>query len=233
MNYPKICFAIAALSALIALTSTSQAAPITLQVKSFIQAVDLTDPTEFDPDAKPCQATMSAVVTCGTIGGEQPDTGSKGGGNYRLWSEVKADVTCSGNKISKWEIHPVDYDAANEFVFITTSGEINPALKATPGLSGASTVDSVTFNYRMRGQPNVLGNATMNAVKPRTCTFIWHRIEGKLSCKNGKPQLAATLQASGFPSHRLWVDGDLVKAFPQGPFKSLWSCSPADPTLVK
>lgn len=228
------CLPIAAiLLALAGAPASALAATVMAQVKSFIATVDLTDPKQFDPGSKSCQTAMAALVNCGTIGGEDPKAPSKTDGGYRLWSEVKADATCAGDKVTGWNIAPVSIDAGNEFVFITTSADLSPSLRATPSQAGSSPVDKISFSYRMRGQPNVAANKLMSEVKPRSCSFIWHVVEGNLSCKAGKPVLNATLRGSGFPSHRLWIDGKLVKDQPQGPFDKLWRCDAIDPTLVQ
>jgi hypothetical protein len=220
-------------STLVVMPQTLLAAQVTVQVKSFIRLVDLMDPKQFDPDAKTCQAAMAAIVTCGTVGGEDPSAGGKADGGYRLWSEVKADVECSANKVARWNLLPVVHDAGKEFGFLPTSGEISPALSAVPSLKGATSVDRVTFKYRMRGQPNAAGNKVMNEVKPRSCTYIWHDVDGAISCKDGKPEMTVSMRASGFPSHRLWINGKRAQDIAQGPFKSLWACDPFEPSLVK
>src|SRR3954451_15457366 len=54
-------------------------------------------------------------------------------------------------------------------------------------LSGVSQgIDKISFSYRMVGEPAALANKMMNTAKPRTCTFIWHRVEGEVSCRNGE-----------------------------------------------
>jgi hypothetical protein len=214
-------------------SSASHATEVLLQVKSFIKAVDLRDPKQFDPGSKTCQAAMAAIVNCGTIGGEDPKSGSRADGEYRLWSELKAQVTCTGNKVVKWDVAPVTFNVGREFGFVSTMGEIDPGLTGTPALKGASAVDRVNVRYRMRGQPNGAANQLMNNVKPRSCTFIWHTVDASLACKNGTPEVVGSLRASGFPSHRLWVDGRLAKEVPQGPFNNLWTCDVLDSTLVQ
>lgn len=214
-------------------SSAAHAEEVVLQAKSYIRKVDLFDPKQFDPGAKGCEAAMAAIVNCGTIGGEDPKQGTQASGEYRLFSEVKADIQCSGNKVAKWTISPAIIDAGKEFGFLSTTAELRPGLAASPGSSGAAAADKVTLHYRMRGQPNEAGNVLLNQVKPRTCTYIWHAIDATLTCKDGKPQATASMNASGFPSHRLWVNGKLVKDAPQGPFDNLWNCDVDEPSIIK
>jgi len=230
----RSCLAWALLGGLSALIPChGHAAEVIVQAKSFIRTVDLTDKNQFDPGAKSCQAAMAAVVACGTLGGEEPPSGANDSKQFRLWTQLKANVECSGDKVSKWDIRPVVIDTGNEFVMVTTSGDLSPGLAASPSASGTSAVSKVDFSYRMRGQPNAAGILLMKGVKPRTCTYINHSISGSLSCKQGAPVVTASLKGSGFPSHRLWVNGALVKDLPQGPFDNLWKCDPAEPTFVK
>src|SRR5262249_37902380 len=78
----------------------AEAETISIQAKSYIAPVNLLDPNQFDNDAQSCQAAMAAVVNCGTLLGENPPDGAKSSRNYRLWSEVLVDATCTGNKVA-------------------------------------------------------------------------------------------------------------------------------------
>jgi hypothetical protein len=215
----------------------SAAQTLLLQSKSFIAAFDLNDPGQFDPGwfgAPHCrQALMGAVVTCGINGGENPFDGESMSGNFRLRSEVRVDASCSGNSIMQWNIVPVAVETGTEFFVFTTTGEfLGPY--AHPAPSGSGPVDEVTFEYFMRGKPNIVGNAAMWAAKPRTCTYIWHSVQGSLSCSNGALVDRLTYNGSQFPSHRVWKNRmTLVADMPQGPFKNLWVCAPSDPDYVQ
>lgn len=223
---------VALLTAALGPVATASAETLSLQVKSYISSVNLLDPNQFDPDAKSCQAAMAALVNCGTLNEDPPD-GKKASKDYRLWSEVTIDATCSGNKLSKWDMKPVQQDFGSEFVIFSTTGNLAKPLTATPALKGSTPTDKVDFGYRLRGQPNQAGIDVMNKVKPRTCSFIWHEVAGTLSCQSGKPVLTANLNGSKFPSHRLWSAGQPIKQNQQGPFKNLWKCSPTDPLMVQ
>jgi hypothetical protein len=206
--------------------------PISIQAKSFIALVDLTDSSQFEPGSKSCQTAMAAVVDCGTLN-ENPLDGSKGSGAFRLRSELTGTATCTGANLTNWSLGPVQQDFGSEFVVFATSGDLAKPLTAVPGTKGSAPVAKITFNYRLRGQPNAAGVAAMNAVKPRTCSFIWHAVSGTLSCQSGKLVVAAAIGGSKFPSHRLWVQGKAVQTVPQGKFKNLWNCDPANPALVQ
>lgn len=214
-------------------SNLAEAETISIQAKSYIAPVNLLDPNQFDNDAQSCQAAMAAVVDCGTLLGENPADGAKSSRNYRLWSEVLVDATCTGDKVATWKISPVAQDFGPEFIFISTTGDVAKPLKVVPSISGSSAVDKVTLSYRLRGRPNVAGVAVMEAVKHRSCSYIWHEVSATLTCQKGKANVAAGLLGSGFPSHKLWVGGKQAVATSQGPFKSLWKCDAIDPTAVK
>jgi hypothetical protein len=204
-----------------------------IQAKSYIARVDLTNLKQFDPGLRMCtEIFMSAVVTCGTHLGENPADGTKASGNYRLWSNLTADIGCVDNKVAAWNFKPVETDFGKEFWVISTSGDLEP-LQVSPSASGKKANDRITFSYRMRGQPNEKANATMRAVKPRTCTFIWHEVSGSVVCQSNKATVEVNLRGSAFPSHRLWLQGGKVTEIAQGPFSKLWECDPKDPTSVQ
>jgi hypothetical protein len=216
-----------------ALDGIAEAEVLSVQAKSFIAGVNLADASQFDSDAKSCEQAMAALVDCGMTLGENPADGLKSSGNFRLRSELSVNATCSANKIASWQFDPIKQDFGAEFVFLATSGDLIKPLKALPDLKGNVQVDKVTFSYRLRGRPNALGVDAMNKVKPRTCSYIWHEISGNFTCRDGKVVIAADITGSGFPSHRLWVQGKKVAEVPQGPFKNLWKCDSTDPISVK
>jgi hypothetical protein len=210
----------------------ASAAMLSVQAKSYIASVNLLDPSQFDPDAKSCQQAMAAVVDCATLN-ENPVDGTQGSKEYRLWSQLVVDVTCSGEKVASWQLHPVQQDFGSEIVIFATAGDLSKPLKVQPSQSGKSPTDKVSFSYRLRGRPNDAAVAVMNLVKPRTCSYIWHEVAGTLACRQNQPQIAATITGSKFPSHRLWVGNMKVKDVAQGPFKNLWRCDPTDPSSVQ
>lgn len=205
---------------------------ITVQAKSFIAKVDLTDPSQFDT-ASACGERFNAfAVNCTLWGGEDPQDGGVDSGNFRLFSQLNVQATCSGNKVASWSIGGLATSFGKE-AFFQTSGNVSKPLQAVPSMSGAVPVNSVDFSYRVRGQPIDRVNQALAAARPRTCTYIWHEVRGSLKCAGGAPTVVASINGSGFPSHRLWIGGDLQKDLPQGSFKLLWQCDPLDPTSVK
>lgn len=232
MSMRKHTFACAVVIWTLVSAVSATAETITVQVKSYISSVNLLDPNQFAPGSRSCQAAMAAVVNCGTLN-ENPVDGMKASGDYRLWSEVKIEVDCKGANVSSWNIKPVDRAFGSEFAVFATKGDLSKPLTAKPAKQGNSAIDKVTFQYRLRGQPHTAGIEAMNAVKHRTCSYIWHEVNGSLTCSAGRPIVTADLNGSAFPSHRLWLAGKKEKEMAQGPFKNLWVCDSSDPSSVK
>lgn len=213
---------------------------LTVQAKSFIKGFSLRDPAQYDPGwftSRSCiEPIMAAVVECGMLGGENPTDGSLATGNYRLRSEFTAEVTCSGNKITNWNVHPVATNWSGEFLVFSTTGEFLPWPGVSPAASGSTPIDQITIGYGMRGKPNIGGNILMWITKNRTCPYIWHRIQGTLTCQGGVLKDTLSYSGSSFPSHRFWTN-NVPPAPPyeisQGPFRNLWICDPNAPEYVK
>jgi hypothetical protein len=85
----------------------------------------------------------------------------------------------------------------------------------------------------MRGRPHAATLAAFYVHSYRSCTWIWHRVEGTVSCSAGRPSVEVSLSGSRFPSHRTWINGTMATFREQGPFENLWSCSPTDPSRVR
>lgn len=207
----------------------ANARSITVAAKSYIATIDLSDPDQFDEDAKGCEQALAAVINCATMG-EDPEEGTKESGEYRIWSSTTIDVTCDGDTVKSWRSSGIQTAFGTEFAIFATSGEISEPLKFEPSRGPAEEVE---FDFRVKGRPNAVAIAAMSVVKPRTCTYIWHRAKGRLTCSNGDPEISAKIEGSQFPSHRLWVDEEQVSEVEQGPFRELWVCDPNDPFSVK
>lgn len=203
-----------------------------VETKSFIARIDTAIPGQFDPANAGCQSVMAKVINC-TLNGEDPATGSAAAADFRLRSAVTIDATCNAGKVTAWTFSPVSTATGNEMVWLTTTGGLAAPLKVMPAAPGGAPTASVGFVYRMRGQPNVVGNIAMEKAKHRTCTYIWHQVDGHVTCKGNSAVVDYTVSSSAFPSVRSWKDGKLVQQIDQGPFKSLWECDPADPTSVR
>lgn len=69
-------------------------------------------------------------------------------------------------------------------------------------------------------------------VYPRTSRYIWHTLFGELGCPDGKGKAYVSLLGSKFPTHRVWVDGELRDTKDQGRLRDLWTPHPQDSTRV-
>ncbi len=215
-----------------AVLNPAEADPVLIQTKSFIARVDITDSSQFADDASCKQGAMAALIDCAMLLGENPKNGDVASGDFRLYSQLSGQATCSGNQIANWSLSPVTIKSGNEFIFLATQADLSPALSVKPAATG-SNAPLVSFSYRMRGAPNDAGISLMNKVKHRTCSKIWHRVDGELRCVSGKLQVKYAVKSSAFPSVRSWNSGAVAVDRPQDPFKSLWDCDNSEADLVR
>jgi hypothetical protein len=164
---------------------------------------------------------------------ENPPTSDPEVPNYRLWSRVKFDVTCRGASISNWSASPLESRFGKEGR-LESVGETMKALSTVTDPAGPPAAKKkVSFSYAIKGRPNALTLPAFEAIRPRSCTWIWHEVSGDITCRAGKPAVELKLMASKFPSHRAWMDGMKSKDVPQGPFENLWKCKDANSGLVQ
>lgn len=205
---------------------------LTVETKSFIGLVALDDPSQFD-DGKRCSETVTALaIDCAMRLGEDPKTGSASTNDFRMRSALTVDATCAGGKLSSWQFRPMEVNAGPEMRVLQTTAELSSPLKAAPAASGTGPTAQVDFSYRVRGKPNMVAAFAMRMTKPRACDYIWHQVDGRLFCRGNVPAVDYKVAGSAFPSVRSWLAGKQASERLQGPFKSLWVCSPSDPTSV-
>jgi hypothetical protein len=161
---------------------------------------------------------------------ENPPDGGKGSAQYRLWSQVTVTGRCQAGKVVEWSI------AAPEIAFgkegpLDAVGEFLTPLSAQPGIKGSTPQASISFQYAVKGRPHLLTTPAFDGIRPRACTWIWHKVNATVACSGNTLVVRPSLTASGFPTHRLWQDGKLTAEIPQGPFENLWICS-STPGLV-
>lgn len=212
---------------------------VKVQVKSYI--AHMAGPGEPN-DQPPSEATKKALgfdglgqtrtdaylfmLATDKLFSEKPSDGEKASGQFRLWSQLTGDVTCEVNKVKSATFTPVEAAFGKEGP-LDSVGEVER--QVAPKLADGKA----TFSYRVRGRPHNSSIAAFTAVRPRSCTYIWHDVAGVVTCQGGVPSTKITLQASAFPSHGVWVDGKSHVGVMQGPFENLWKCDPTDATRVK
>lgn len=221
------------------LSSTLSAKEVKIQVKSFIR--HMAGPGE--PNSQPpSEATKKALgfegltqtrtdaylflLATDKMFSEEPPNGDKASAQFRLWSQVVADVTCDANKVVATTFKPLDTSFGKE-------GPLNSVGDVSRALTSKMEGNVATFSYRVRGRPHNSSIVAFTAVRPRSCSYIWHDVSGVVTCTGGAPAVKVTLTASAFPTHKVWVNGKLQAEQPQGPFENLWKCDPADSTEVQ
>jgi hypothetical protein len=110
---------------------------------------------------------------------------------------------------------------------------MNPLKTVTDPVGPPAAKKKVSFSYGIKGRPNAITLPLFEAIRPRSCTWIWHEVSGDITCKAGKPNVELKLLASKFPSHRVWIDGVKLNDVSQGPFENLWMCKDATSGLLQ
>jgi hypothetical protein len=164
---------------------------------------------------------------------ENPSTGDPEMANYRLWSRVKFNVTCQGASISAWSVSPLESRFGKEGHLEALGATLKALSTVTDPAGPPAAKKKVSFSYSIKGRPNAVTLPAFEAIRPRACTWIWHAVSGDITCRDGKPMVQLNLNASKFPSHRVWIDGVKSKDVPQGPFENLWNCKDANSGLVE
>jgi hypothetical protein len=106
--------------------------------------------------------------------------------------------------------------------------------------SSFSTASALYFTWMVKARPHPLAEPTVfTPVRDRLGhVYIWHRIDGQITCNCGSPSVSLSLSGSRFPSAAVYfrVDGSgpsLGAYNPQGAMARLWDPDPFDPTLVR
>jgi hypothetical protein len=143
--------------------------------------------------------------------------------DFRLLISKKWNWCCEDGKLKSARGSDVTTDFGVEYVpWWFKEREVNP----TGGkLDGRFQSDDSGFyaSWGVWGKPHPVANAGLLAFKVRTESRIWNEIEIDVRCTGGnETRMAVKIRGSIFPSHRLWVDKELVSTLIQGPFTKLW-----------
>ena len=197
-------------------------------VKSFIRKIDTSSVLECSGNM---ERLFAGLTNCQYA--EDPKTPHANTSDFRLFSRMPLQAQCdSAGNISTWRFEPPTAQFGREGWILSAEGDFGRRLTAIPGTTGTNA-KTVSFDYLLKGRPNALTKPAFLLVRARSCDYIWHHVQGVLSCSGSKPQVAVTLTGSKFPSHRAWV-GDVQKQnLDQGPLSNLWSCDKDDATLVQ
>jgi hypothetical protein len=200
-----------------------------LTVKSFIKTVDV---SSMSAEARRRGAQVFAWITNANVS-ENPMTPSPDSGDYRLWSQVAAVVSCRGDTITSWRTSNLAHRGGTELRILDSETSVLSSLNVTPSPQGTDDRKDLNFSYAIKGKPNDAVLPSLQVVQPRTCYNIWHRVRAVATCRNGVAQLDTQLSGSRFPSHRVWINEDVKTTIDQGPFSNLWDCDPSAPDMVR
>lgn len=152
---------------------------------------------------------------------------------YRLYSERTFRVSCLSGRIVKVVPSGLDTDVGPECFPGTSACLVPPALTISGIAAGSSGLNTFDFSWRAKGSPHLAAEPAFQLVCPRISRFIWHTVSGRLACGPSGINVSVNLSGSRFPSHRVWVNGRVVRDIPQRDFNNLWVPNRSDLTLVR
>lgn len=174
---------------------------------------------------------LEFAILLDTLMSEDPSSRSSATGDYRLWSELQVHGLCSTDTLLSYFVQLPSTRFGTE-LGLETSGTLVQPLSISPTASGGAT-QTLKVAFEVRGRPNVAALPSFNLIRPRTCTWIWHRVSVEVKCELGNLTATGSIQGSKFPSHRLWIGENVSMSIEQGPFESLWVCQATDPSIVE
>lgn len=212
-------------------------------VKSYIAPIgDRLGPTPMKPGMV-VRADVNfrlAAVTTDAGFSEDPQTEDRSEGLYRLYTHVGLIAACRGSRMVRHEVGTVQHAVGTEpsrplaNVIALYPDPMIVTQRAARELPGAA---GVTFGWFGRARPHFLAEPFFTSVAGRgEAVYIWHDLNVTVRCGAQGPEVdyaATRLTGSGFPSHRLWINGQLVRTIPQGPFANLWRPDPTRPELIR
>jgi hypothetical protein len=200
-----------------------------LTAKSFIMRLDL---SSMSVESRPRAERAFAWLTNQNFS-ENPTTPAPDSRDFRLWSQVTLVVTCRGNAIASWKASSLAHRGGTELRILDAETSPLEAPKFMPSQQVDEELGSLELSYAIKGRPNDLAAASIQAIRSRTCENIWHRVRATAVCRDGEGQMEVAITGSRFPSHRIWVGDNVKSTVNQGPFSELWACDPGAPDLVR
>lgn len=176
------------------------------------------------------QALAFALVTDGLFS-EEPSSDGLETGDFRLLSKLKMTARCQDNSIQTYSIAPLQTRFGKEGP-LESEGKISVPPKVLEQ-KAAEKIESLVVNYEVTGRPHAAALPPFNLIQPRSCSWIWHAVEAKLSCSAGQLVTSAKTKGSQFPSRKTWLNSILKEDVEQGAFDRLWVCNANDPTRVE
>lgn len=224
--------------------STGQPSKVTIAAKSFIARMAT---PEAVAAGKPDEETNARLGFADLVGGrvqayelllatdvlfsEKPPDATRESEQFRLFSSVDLTAACSAGTLTTFTAGPLTTAFGKEGN-LEAIGEVKAPVVVTDQLSQGKRVGA-TLKYAVKGRPHALALPTFEAIRPRTCTWIWHAVAVTVTCQANAIRVSGTLEGSSFPSRRLWANGRIIGNVNQAAFDQLWVCDTGDSTLVK
>ena len=146
---------------------------------------------------------------------------------YRLFTRCAFRVTCQGGRL-------INVTASSLVTDVGMEGPITPPPLIASRVTVVRDAHGFTFAWTAKGRPHPAVEPTFRLICPRTSVYIWHTVNGRVDCRGPQPMVTLlNLIGSQFPSHRVFVNGFIRGAIPQGVFSNLWIPTPGDPTRVR
>lgn len=186
----------------------------------------------FDAENAVRLQAFELLLLTDTLFSENPTQPDASSGQFRLWSNLTGSARCAGSTLKIVRMPVLTSAFGTEGPLPAKGEELLPL--TTSEVQSESKMVSITYRYGIKGRPHFLALPAFEAVRPRTCTWIWHMVEVAVSCKDGLLELAVKeFSGSSFPSHRIWVNGAVRKEIAQASFENLWRCQEANPSMVR
>jgi outer membrane protein OmpA-like peptidoglycan-associated protein len=216
----------------IKLTAKSFIAPIGSRTGTATCFLPLPSPPPLPPTGADQRLQLLAAATDAAFS-ENPltDVPDK---RYRLFSECAFTVVCNPGAAPTVMVSPLSTDVGLECIPRVGACLLPPPMTViTPVTVRSGGPNTFKFGWAAKGRPHLAAEPTFQSVCPRTSVFIWHRIDGTITCgPSGLRLTSFSLNGSRFPSHRLFVNGGIVTTVPQTDFRNLWVPDPSDSSLV-
>jgi hypothetical protein len=172
---------------------------------------------------------------------ENPGSPNPAQMDYRLWSSFNFGGMCNASQqIFPWHAGTLETKFGKEGPLNAVGAVMNGVSLTADGkpvtLAQGTLpphAKTIAISYAVKGRPNDATIPAFDAIRPRGCTWIWHRVNVTASCAGGHINVNVTLTGSAFPSAKAWLNGAVVKTISQGPFEDLWMCNDADHSLVR
>ena len=161
----------------------------------------------------------------------QNPTNDYADGKYRLYTKISISFCCSKSKMKNFKVLSTNTDSGVELQY-----------QGAPIAKGSIFMEyniyslgesGVRIDWEGWGRPNDIIEPIFQWVGIRTSKNIWHHYTLDFRCVgDGVSYEKHQIRVSRFPSHKLFLNGDMIDYQPQGVFSDLWFPDPSRSTFV-